>query len=435
MLDDSSLDGTGQDVTIPTVTSGGSVTIEITGITPGRFPAAASLAGVGFAEIDLGLGPTTEVIRVPTDGLDAVTADTAVALVFTRWRTDPTDPWRADPERELSRSSSCRTTARSTRPSRCVSISVPPTTLLADFLAPATSGVAPLATSRVTGGVAQRGAAAVDGDGSTSWVTAFDEALGSSLQFDVTTTIGSELTLEQPSGPYSIITDVRLRDGEDIVELAVPAPDAAGRSTMALPAEFGGSGTAELTITGIAERTTIDRRYGDPRTLPASIAEISGDGIEPVTVDRSAAIFLECSDEFVSIDGRPVPVTLRTTVGDLLDGTAVTATSCEPLPLGAGTHDLGAVRPPTTPLTVDRVVLAEAAVGSPALPERSRRRGTAPQRRSCSRRTGCGVPGWLLVGPRGRTQRGVERHGRRDLARSRRADRRRIQRVVAPADR
>ncbi len=99
VLDDSSLDGTGQDVTIPTVTSGGSVTIEITGITPGRFPAAASLAGVGFAEIDLGLGPTSEVIRVPTDGLDAVTADTAVALVFTRWRTDPTDPWRADPER------------------------------------------------------------------------------------------------------------------------------------------------------------------------------------------------------------------------------------------------------------------------------------------------------------------------------------------------
>ena len=70
----------------------------------------------------------------------------------------------------------------------------------------------------------------------------------------------------------------------------------------------------------------------------------------------------------MSIDGRPVPVTLQTTVGELLDGAAVTATSCEPSTLGAGTHDLESVRPSTTPLTVDRVVLTDAEVGSPALP-------------------------------------------------------------------
>jgi arabinofuranan 3-O-arabinosyltransferase len=369
VLDDSSLDGTGQDVTIPTLRSGGSVTIEITGITPGRFPAAASLAGVGFSEIDLGLGPTTEIVRVPTDGLDAVSRDTPLALVFTRWRTDPIDPWRADPERDISRrfelgddrtfdaTVTLRLDQRATD------------ALLADFLTPATSGSTPLATSRVTGGVAQRGAAAVDGDVSTSWVTPFDDAIGSALQFDVSTMLGNELIVDQPSGPYSIVTDVRLRVGEDIVDLAVPSPDASGRSVIPLPADLGGSGAAELTITGIDERTTIDRRYGDPRTLPAAIAEISGDGIDPVTVDRSAAIVVQCADEFVSIDGRPVPITLRSTVGELLDGAAVTATSCERLPLGAGVHDLESVRSPTTPLTVDRVVLAEAEVGSPALPD------------------------------------------------------------------
>ena len=219
VLDESSLDGTGQDVTIPTLTSGGSVTIEITGITPGRFPAAASFAGVGFSEIDLGLGPTTEVIRVPTDGLDAVSGDTPLALVFTRWRTDPTDPWRADPEPTISRrfdlpddrtfdaEVTLRLDQRATD------------ALLADFLAPATSGAAPIATSRITGGVAQRGTAALDGDGSTSWVTGFDEAVGSSLQLPVSTALGSELIIDQPTGPFSTITDVRLRDGEDIVDL------------------------------------------------------------------------------------------------------------------------------------------------------------------------------------------------------------------------
>jgi arabinofuranan 3-O-arabinosyltransferase len=368
VLDDSSLDGTGQDVTIPTLTSGGSVTIEITGITPGRFPTAASFAGVGFSEIDLGLGPTTEVIRVPTDGLGAITDDTPLALVFTRWRTDPTDPWRADPEPTISRQFelpdertfdaevTLRLDQRATD------------ALLADFLSPATSASAPIATSRITGGVAQRGTAALDGDGSTSWVTGFDEAVGSSLQLPVSTALGTELMIDQPTGPFSTITDVQLRDGDDIVDLVVPAPNATGRSTIALPADFGGSGTIELTITGITERTTIDRRYGDPRVLPAAIAEISTDGIEPVAVDRSAAISLECSEDFVSIDGRPVPVTLQTTVGELLDGAAVTATSCEPSTLGAGAHDLRSEPPSATPLHVDRVVLTEADVGSPALP-------------------------------------------------------------------
>ncbi len=67
---------------------------------PGR---AASRGGVGFAEIDLGLGPTTEIIRVPTDAL-AAAAGVPLEVVLTRLRADPLDPWRDDPEPVLRRS-------------------------------------------------------------------------------------------------------------------------------------------------------------------------------------------------------------------------------------------------------------------------------------------------------------------------------------------
>ena len=156
-LDETSFGEGGQSVDIPAVEGGGSVTIEITDVSPGRFPLAASFAGVGFSEIDLGLGPTTEIIRVPTDGLDALEADTPLALLFTRWRTDPTDPWRADPEPEIRRRfdlAAPRTvdaTATLRLDRRATDAA------LVDLLASATSSTSPVASTRVTGGVAQRG--------------------------------------------------------------------------------------------------------------------------------------------------------------------------------------------------------------------------------------------------------------------------------------
>ena len=56
-LDASSLDG-GQSVSIPDVSTGSTIEIEISGVSTGEPPLAAALAGVGFAEIDLGFGPT-----------------------------------------------------------------------------------------------------------------------------------------------------------------------------------------------------------------------------------------------------------------------------------------------------------------------------------------------------------------------------------------
>jgi arabinofuranan 3-O-arabinosyltransferase len=362
-LDDSSFDETGQLVTIPTLRGGGSVTIEITGVTPGRFPLAASLGAVGFSEIALGVGSTTEIIRVPSDGLGAVSADTPLALVFTRWRTDPTDPWRSDPEREIARRfelSTDRTfdTAATLRLDRRATDDA-----LAEVLTSAGSVAPPIASTRVTGGVAQRGSAAVDGDPSTKWVSGFDEAVGATLRFDSIGPLGSELVIDQPVGPYSPITGVQLSAGGEALDLAVPAPDASGRSVIALADSFprtSSAGPIEVVVTDIDERTTIDRRYGDPRTLPVAISELAP-GTPRVTTDPAVVVSVDCSPDFLRIDGVPVPVSFETTVGALLEGFPVQARSCSPLELPAGVHDLVASSGVTSSaLSVDRVVLSDA---------------------------------------------------------------------------
>ncbi len=368
-LDETSFGETGQIIDIPAVEGGGSVTIEITDVTPGRFPLAASFAGVGFSEVDLGLDPTTEFIRVPTDGLDTIDADTPLALLFTRWRTDPTDPWRADPEPALQRRFDLPTertldAAATLRLDRRATDAA-----LADLLDAATSSPPPIASTRVTGGVAQRGIAAVDGDESTAWVTGFDDSVGAVLSFDTVGPLGTDLSITQPSGPYSPITAVQLRADGEVVDAVVPAPDATGRSVIDLPATFvrsSAAGPMEFVITAIDERTTIDRRYGDPRALPAAISELEV-GIEPVTIDRTATIAAECSPDHLDIDGQPLPISFETTVGALLDGEPVAATACGPLELAAGVHDLTSST--SSALTVDRVALTDEVdrSGSPAV--------------------------------------------------------------------
>lgn len=370
ILEPSSFGPTGQIVEIPTLTGGDAVDIEITGITPGQFPLAASVAGVGFSEIDLGLGPTTEFVRVPVDVDGALEPDHPAALVLTRWRTDAADPWRSDPEPSLRR-------RFDTIGDRTVDASV---TLRLDprandeVLAALLPAGAPTATTRVAGGITRGGLAAVDGDPATAWVTGFDEAVGARLHFDTLGALGGELVLDQPTGPFSPITSIGLRRGNQQADVAVPQPDESGRSVVSLPPTFtaSGEGPLELMITGVDARTTIDRRYGDHRTLPAAIAELTATvGIDPVPVQRSGIVAADCDPGFLVLDGDAVPISFETTLGSLLEGDTVTATACDPIALSATTHDLEAANAGV--LNVDRVVLSDSVrapttAGSPTMP-------------------------------------------------------------------
>jgi arabinofuranan 3-O-arabinosyltransferase len=354
----------GQELVDPAFASMRALEIEITGVSEGDAAVAASRSGVGFTEIDLGRGPTTEVIRLPVDALLA-TGDAPLALVMTRLRTDPTDQWRSDPELDLVRSFSLDAERQlDTAVTLRLDHAADDRTIASLLEATGATG-APVADRRLDGSIEARGAAAADGDQESAWVTPFDGAIGATLTF-VTTEPLRTLDLVQPSGDFSPITMIQIDNGSTTIDLTVTAPDDAGRSTVALPTPLD-AGPTSLTITGVDARTTIDRRYGDVVTLPAAIAELSSPAITGSNVDSNATISVDCADGLLSVDGRPVALSFSTSVAALLEGEPIDAEVCGgPMTLGVGDHLVVGSNSTATgslaAVTVDRVVMTDARV-------------------------------------------------------------------------
>ncbi|NND75551.1 MAG: DUF3367 domain-containing protein [Ilumatobacter sp.] len=364
VLDDSSVDGRGQRFDVGAAADA-PIEIRIESVTVGDLTRRVARAGVGFSEIDLGHGPTIELIRPPVDLLgaldDAVDVPADVSVVLSRLRVAATDPWRADPEPELQRIvpltapldaeliATVRLDARASD------------ALLSDVLDLAPTAIA---DRHLAGSLAHRGDAAVDGDGTTAWVTPFDDVLGSSLLVPLSGPV-ADLVIVQPVGRYSPITELAVAHGGGELTVPVPPPDGTGRSVVALPTAVDGS-TMRLTVVGIDPRTAIERRYGDPIVLPAGIAELSAtDGIDVRSLDPSTVVERDCTPSMLVVDGVPQPLSFRTTVGELLAGEPVEARRCGgPLALSPGTHELRSVARGITGFTVDRVVLQTAVDGA-----------------------------------------------------------------------
>jgi len=364
----------GQELVDPAFTSMRALEIEITGVSAGDPAVAASRSGVGFTEIDLGRGATTEVIRLPLDAPLAAD-DAPLALVMTRLRTDPTDRWRSDPEPDLVRSFSLDA-SRQFDPA--VTLRLDPDvsdSTLAAMLAPPSPNGAPVADRRLDGSIEARGAAAADGDQMSAWVTPFDGSIGATLDFVTSEPLGT-FDIVQPTGHFSPITMIQLDNGVTTVDIPVTAPDDAGRSTVTLPTPLD-AGPTSLTITEVDARTTVDRRYGDIVTLPAAIAELSSPAIARSDADPDATVSVECADGLLSVDDRPVGLSFSTSVAALLDGEPIDAEVCGgPITLGAGDHLVVGSNTTTADgtlaaMNVDRIVMTEtsdAAIESAPIP-------------------------------------------------------------------
>ncbi len=353
----------GQELLDPAFRSMRSLEIEITGVSEGGPDlTAASRSGVGFTEIDLGRGSTTEVIRLPVD-TSLAAGDAPLALVMTRLRTDPTDRWRSDPEPDLVRSFSLDAQRQF---ETTVTLRLDPNasdSTIAAVLAAATSPGAPVADRRLDGSIDARGASAADGDQESAWVTPFDGAIGATLDL-ITTEPLRTFDIVQPDGDFSPITMIQLDNGVTTIDAPVSAPDEAGRSTVTLSAPLD-AGPTSLTITQVDARTTVDRRYGDVVTLPAAIAELSSPAVTRSDIDPGATVSVECADGLLSVDGRPVGLSFSTNVAALLDGEPIDAQVCGgPIMLGAGDHLVAGSNTSATgslaAMTVDRVVMTDA---------------------------------------------------------------------------
>ena len=334
----------------------------------GRPDTAGVVAGVGFAEFDLGLGPTREVVRVPDDALVVVAPDTPLTFAFTRLRADPADRWRDDPERTLIREFDLPQAREFTVATTVRLDPRAPDAELARLL-----GWPAAASTRLLGRPEHAGPAAIDGDPTTSWITRFDGAQGATLQIDAVSAPISELTVTQPVDGYTQITELTLAVGAE--QRTVPLiADAAGAARAIVDPPLP-AGPLTLAISAIEPAYTHDRRFGDRFELPAAITEIDVAGLPTLPDYRTPTALTECVT-LATIDGTPLTAALTTGEPDgaprWLGTTDLVALTCAPprgasLELAAGSHLLAA-SDPGVPVQLDRVVLAQPFADPPAAP-------------------------------------------------------------------
>ena len=360
-LDERSMSSPGQRIDIPAATRVLDLTIETVG--GGTAGTASAVSGVGFAEVTSGLGPATETVRPPHDALRSVGPGTALALSFSRLRTDPMNRWREDPEPALTRDFELPA-ARSFDLSATVRIDG----RASDRELAALFGWPVVASSRLTGSVRNAGVAALDGDPATAWMTAFGQARHATLTIvELAEPIGA-IEVRQPISGFTRVSTMTLTSGSQqrVVDLV---PDAAGISRAIVEPPLP-SGTLTVELTGIDPVTTVDRRFGDVVELPAAISEISFAGSPRVPRLGTVSTTLECAAVAI-LDGLPIRAAITVEGDDWLDGASLTATVCDPRrELPAGTHRLTAADA-TVPITLDAVVLDDGALAARASASRS----------------------------------------------------------------
>lgn len=359
-LDDRSLVA-GQPVEFPATTGPTTIRIYLGAMSGRRHAVGPDRSGVGFAEIDTGLGASPEVVAVPTDLTTALRegdVEVPVTFVLTRERVRPTDRLRSDPEWRIVRLLDVPFDQEVT-----VGVDVRLDRRASDTVLASLLGIeGPTATSRLTGAAVAGGWAAADGDPATAWITPFGQAYGATLNVDLVDP-AEPLRIRQPVGNYSRITRVALRQGAQSVEVDVPTPGRDGWSDVAVPDGFDAGATA-VEIVGLLEQTTRDARYADTVLMPTAVTELGN--VAPSVVPEQFTT--ECRTDLVAIDGTPVAVRVSGSVADAMSGELLSATVCDdaPILLEGGEHVVTGQESRRIGLNVDRVVLGGPVPGGDA---------------------------------------------------------------------
>ncbi|MFM7270794.1 MAG: alpha-(1-_3)-arabinofuranosyltransferase family protein [Actinomycetes bacterium] len=343
------------------------------------------LSGVGFAEIGLrddrsGAEPirVDEVVRLPVDLLAAAgrtSADRDLVLVMTRERNTPVPPRTGDVEPALVRAFALPTT-RGFRLGGTARLSpIAPDRALDALLGP--SRIAAASSEHLAGDVRFRAASAIDGDPATAWNTPFVAPVGQWIEF----TSPTPLTVDRldlrvvADGRHSVPTRVSLTVDGTEVPLELPAiPDAGAENATApvplvLPRPVRGR-TVRLTVDTVREVRTRDFYGNGEVVMPVGIAELGIRSLVQPTLAPgrpTGAFSTPCRSDLLTVDGRPIPVSISGTRGDATTRGGLQVIGCDGFILSAGRHTLRAVPGAASGIDLDRLDLRSLVTGSDAL--------------------------------------------------------------------
>lgn len=341
-----------------------------------------STSAVGFAEIGLrddrpGARPVRvdEVVRMPTDLLDAAGADARerrLVLLINRQRVAPVPP-RYDPELSIDRLFGLPA-ARAFSMRGAVRINAD-ADIDDDIIDRAVhdglpGGIRARSLEHLAGDPAARASSAIDGDPSTAFSTTFAPKRG---RVWVRYRLPEPVTFDRmdlklvADGRHSVPTRLRLTvDGGRPLDIDVP-PVVDGTEarhvvpvTVRFPRRTGRR--IEIRFLDFRKVETVEYYSNTDIAMPISVAEW---GIPGVRVPAPPAeLSPRCHDDLVTVDGRPLPVRISGSTEDAVSRRPLSIEPCGgDLDLRAGRHVLRTAQGRRSGFDVDRLVLASDAGG------------------------------------------------------------------------
>ncbi|MFM8305081.1 MAG: alpha-(1-_3)-arabinofuranosyltransferase family protein [Actinomycetota bacterium] len=327
-----------------------------------RVPDQDFAGPVGVAELVVPGVQVEELVALPRslEALRRGNGPVPLAYVLTRWRLDPGERLRMDPEISMRRtlrvpatmsfalSGTARLDGRADDP------------VLDAVSGTALSGATFSSSARLLGDATSRASAAADGDRSSAWSTPLGSPVGASWAV----TSDRDITLSDL--PIDVVTDrlhslpTRVGITVDGVtqEFALPplaTTDPSGSTTrVVVTPDVAVTGrTLRVEILAVEPRTGADLA-GTPVTLPVAFAEVE----TGVRAPAAARVSTGCRADLVTLDGTPLPVRIDGEPGP--GGTGpLTVTPCAegPIVLTAGAHTLRTAPGLGTGIDLDRLVL------------------------------------------------------------------------------
>ncbi|MDW3218349.1 MAG: alpha-(1-_3)-arabinofuranosyltransferase family protein [Acidimicrobiales bacterium] len=341
-LTDASHTSPGQTIDLPTHEAASTFTVHLTDLDVAPQANYAGVSPVGFAEIVMaGAEPVTEFLRTPVALVEQLGDDLAehdLAVVVTRERSNPQEPVREDPEREIRR---IVVTAHdrefvlggSARVSAAVDDSVVDALLgrTTDTLGDAMWA---RAEESLQGDLRSIASMAFDGDPTTAWTGEFGGQLWRwvEVEHDAPVSFDGIEVLVVNDALHSVPTEIEVSVDGTVIG-AYPTGLRAGdaeRGTVtrvSLPA-VGTGRVVRLQSTAVDENTTRDWYSNDFIGLPTSFAEVDlgvGRAFGPLQPIATPCLPL------ATLDGVTAHARIEASVDEALDRDELTLVGCEPV--------------------------------------------------------------------------------------------------------